>query len=155
MHQSVITDYAQRRLIMPLDDGLRSVGVSPASFTRAAREGVMRGGHVYALPFDNWAPLWHIDMNLFRAAGLVRDGKPVLPRSPEELLAQARRFKRATGKPYLLQSMVNEPSAYARNLFTFLMQQNAVIFPDPHHIRLQTPEAHRVLALFKQIYDEV
>jgi multiple sugar transport system substrate-binding protein len=154
MHQSVISDYAQRRLIEPLEDGLRSVGVRPASFTRAAREGVMRGGHVYALPFDNWAPLWHIDMNLFRAAGLVRDGKPVLPRSPEELLAQARRFKRATGKPYLLQSMVNEPAAYARNLFTFLMQQNAAIFPDPHHIRLSTPEAHRVLALFKQIYDE-
>ena len=27
MHQSVISDYAQRRLIMPLDEGLRSVGV--------------------------------------------------------------------------------------------------------------------------------
>ena len=50
--------------------------------------------------------------------------------------------------------MVNEPSAYARNLFTFLMQQNSDFFADPRHIKLQTPEARRVLQLFKQIYDE-
>lgn len=140
MHQSVISDYSQRRLIEPLDAGLASVGVDPRSFTRAARAGVTRSGHVYALPFDNWTMLWHINMNLFRAAGLVRDGRPVLPHNPEELLAQARQFKRATGKPYLIQSMVNEPSAYARNLFTYLMQQNSDFFSDPRHIRLQTPK---------------
>jgi multiple sugar transport system substrate-binding protein len=110
MHESVISDYSQRHLIMPLDAVLASVGVDPAGFTRAAREGVTRDGSVYALPFDNWAPLWHINMNLLRAAGLVRDGAPVLPHSPEELLQQARQFTRATGKPYLIQSMVNEPS---------------------------------------------
>ena len=154
MHESVISDYRARHLIMPLDQGLKSVGIDPASFTRAAREGVIRDGHVYGLPFDNWAPLWHINMNLFRAAGLVRGGRPVLPRSPEELLAQARQFKRANGKPYFVQSTVNEPAAYARNLFTFLLQQNANAFPDPHHIRLRTPEARRVLQLFKTIYDE-
>ncbi len=42
--------------------------------------------------------------------------------------------------------MVNEPSAYARNLFTFLMQQNSDFFADPRHIKLQTPEARRVIA---------
>jgi multiple sugar transport system substrate-binding protein len=154
MHQSVISDYAQRKLIEPLDGGLRSVGIDPAEFTPAARAGVTRGGHVYALPFDNWAMLWHINMNLFRQAGLVRDGKPILPHSPDELLAQARQFTRATGKPYLIQSMVNEPSAYARNLFTYLQQQDSDFFADPRHIHLRTPQAHRVLALFKQLYDE-
>jgi multiple sugar transport system substrate-binding protein len=154
MHQSVISDYAQRHLIEPLDEGLRAQGIDPASFTPAARAGVTRGGHVYALPFDNWAMLWHVNMNLFRKAGLVRYGQPILPHSPEELLAQARQFTRATGKPYLIQSMVNEPSAYARNLFTYLMQQDSGFFAYPRHIRLQTPEAHRVLALFKQLYDE-
>jgi multiple sugar transport system substrate-binding protein len=114
----------------------------------------MRDGHIYALPFDNWAPLWHINLNLFRQAGLAQGNVPVLPHSPDELLVQARQFKRATGKPYLIQSMVNESSAYARNLFTFLMQQNSGFFSDPKHIRLQTPEARRVLTLFKQIYDE-
>jgi multiple sugar transport system substrate-binding protein len=59
-----------------------------------------------------------------------------------------------TGKPYLIQSMVHEPSAYARNLFTYLMQQNSDFFADPRHIELQTPEGRRVLQLFKQICDE-
>jgi multiple sugar transport system substrate-binding protein len=154
MHQSVISDYSQRGLIEPLDAGLKSAGVDPAEFTRAASEGVTRRGHVYALPFDNWTMLWQINMNLFRAAGLVHAGKPVLPHSPDELLAQARQFRHATGKPYLIQSMVNEPAAYARNLFTFLMQQDSDFFADPRHIRLQTPQAHRVFTLFKQLYDE-
>jgi multiple sugar transport system substrate-binding protein len=154
MHESVISDYSQRHLIVPLDEGLRSVGIDPNSFTRVAREGVMRDGHIYALPFDNWAPLWHINLNLFRIAGIVNDGIPLLPHTPEELLAQARQFVKATSKPYFVQSMVNEPSAYARNLFTFLMQQNSDFFADPRHIKLQTPEARRVLRLFKQIYDE-
>ncbi len=154
MHESVISDYSQRHLIVPLEEGLRSVGIDPKSFTRVAREGVMRDDHIYALPFDNWAPLWHINMNLFRAAGMVSNGNPLLPHTPEELLAQARQFGKATSKPYFVQSMVNEPSAYARNLFTFLMQQNSDFFADPRHIKLQTPEARRVLQLFKQIYDD-
>ena len=155
MHESVISDYSQRKLIIPLDAPLHEAGIDPSSFTPAAREGVMRGGHVYALPFDNWAPLWHINLNLLRQAGLVgSDGLPRLPHSPEELLEQARQFKRATGKPYLIQSMVNEPYAYARNLFTFLMQQSSDFFADPRHIKLQTPAARRVLQLFKDIYTE-
>jgi multiple sugar transport system substrate-binding protein len=154
LHQSVISDYSQRHLIIALDDVLRSAGVEPTTFTQAAREGVTRNGHIYALPFDTWAPLWHINMNLFRAAGLVRNGRPLLPHSPEELLAQARQFKQATGKPYLIQSLVNEPAAYARNLFTLLMQQCSSFFADPRHINLQTADARRILELFKQIYDE-
>ena len=154
LHESVISDYSQRNLIIPLDEALRRAGISAESFTPAARAGVTRNGHVYALPFDNWAPLWHINMNLFRQAGLVRDGAPILPHSPEELLQQARQFTRATGKPYLIQSMVNEPYAYARNLFTFLMQQKSDFFSDPRHIRLQTPEARRILQLFARIYAE-
>jgi multiple sugar transport system substrate-binding protein len=154
MHQAVISDYARRHLIEPLDAGLASVGIGADSFTVAAREGVVRDGHIFALPFDNWAPLWHINLNLFRQAGLLQGNVPQLPRSPEELLAQARQFKHATGKPYLIQSMVNESSSYARNLFTFLMQQDSNFFNDPKHIKLQTPEARRVLLMFKQIYDE-
>lgn len=154
MHQSVIGDYSIRGLIEPLGAGLRDIGVDPAGFTPAASAGVTKGGEVYGLPFDTWAPLWHINMNLFREAGLVRDGKPILPTSPAELLAQARQFKRATGKPYFVQSLVNEQAAYTRNLYTFLMQQGSPFFADPRHIKLNTPEARRVVELFRQIYVE-
>src|SRR5262249_35692574 len=35
-----------------------------------------------------------------------------------------------------------------------LMQQRSPFFADPHHLRLQTPEARRVFQLFRQLYDE-
>jgi multiple sugar transport system substrate-binding protein len=154
MHQSAMADWVSRKLLEPMDDTLARAGVRPTDFTHAALRGVTNEAHIYGMPIDTWAPLWHINLNYFRQAGLVRDGKPVLPRSPEELLEQARVFKRATGKPYFVQSMVNEQATYTRNLYTFLMQQNAVIFADPQHIRLATPEARRVVELFKQLYDE-
>jgi multiple sugar transport system substrate-binding protein len=154
MHLSSIPDYQSRALIEPIGKDLRAVGVDPQGFTAASSAGVNMQGDIYGLPIDNWAPLWHVNMNYFRQAGLVKDGKPILPRSPEELLDHARRFKAATGKPYLVQTLAIERASYARNLYTLLMQQNANFFPDPQRIQLQSPEAKRVLDLFRQIYIE-
>lgn len=154
MHVSSIPDYQSRGLIEPMRADLLAAGVDPATFTPAARNGVSRGDEIYGLPIDTWAPLWHINMNQFRQAGLVRDGRPVLPRNPQELLAQARQFRAATGRPYFVQSMANERAAYARNLYTLLMQQNSAFFADRRRIRLQTEEARNVLQLFKDIYDQ-
>jgi len=154
MHLSAIPDYQSRELIEPIGTELRAGGVDPQGFTAASLAGVSIRDEIYGLPIDNWAPLWHVNMNYFRQAGLVKDGKPIMPRSPEELLAHARRFKEATGKPYLVQTLAVERASYSRNLYTLLMQQNANIFPDPQHIDLQSPEAKRVLELFRQIYVE-
>ncbi len=154
MHEAAISDYQSRGLLEPIGVELKAVGVDPASFTSASLQGVMKDGQVYGLPFDTWAPLWHINMNYFRAAGLVRGDQPILPKSPEELLEHARRFKKATGKPYFVQALTRERAAYARNLYTYLMQQNAIFFPEPQRISLRTPEARRVVDLFKQLYDE-
>jgi multiple sugar transport system substrate-binding protein len=115
---------------------------------------VEKQGQIYGMPIDNWAPLWHINMNYFRQAGLVKDGQPILPTSPEELLAHARQFKKATGKPYFVQALANERAMYTRNLYTFLMQQNVDFFADPQRIHLQSPEAKRVVELFRQLYAE-
>ncbi len=154
MHESAIPDFESRHLLEPIGEGLRAAGVDPQSFTAASLKGVTRHGEIYGLPFDTWAPLWHINMNYFRQAGLVKDGRPILPTSPEELLAQARQFKQATGKPYLVQALANQKPAYSRNLYTFLMQQDSDFFADPQRIKLQTPEARKVLELFKTLYDE-
>jgi len=75
----------------------------------------------------------------------------VMPRSPEELLGHGRRFRAATGKPYLIQSTVNDPATHTRNLYTYLLAQNADFFPDPRHSRLQTPEARRVVEFLRRI----
>jgi multiple sugar transport system substrate-binding protein len=154
MHLSAISDYESRRLLEPVGAELRAVGVDPESFTAASLAGVSKRGEIYGLPIDNWAPLWHINMNYFRQAGLVKEGEPILPSSPEELLEHARQFKQATGKPYFVQSLANERAMYTRNLYTFLMQQNVDFFADPQRIRLQMPEAKRVVELFRQIYAE-
>ena len=94
--------------------------------------GVLKAGHLYGMPWDTIGGLFHINTALMAQAGLMRDGEPVLPRSPDELLAQARQFRARTGKPYLIQAQVNDPATHVRNLYTYLMAQDAVIFsPTP------------------------
>ena len=154
MHMAVIPDYKSHHLLMPLAQGLKAQGITPDQFTPVARRAVSMDGDIYGLPFDSWTQLFHINMNLFAKAGLVKDGRPILPRNAAELLTQARQFRQRTGKPYFVQSMVNERAAYARNLYTYLLAQDEVIFPDPHHIRLNTPRAREIVGLFKQVYDE-
>lgn len=154
MHFSAIPDYVSRKLLEPMADELRAAGVNPDDFTAASLAGVSKRGEIYGMPIDNWAPLWHINMNYFRQAGLVKDGKPVLPRSPEELLEHARQFKLATGKPYFVQALANQTAAYTRNFYSLMMQQDAQFFADPQRIELQTPAATRVFELFRRIYAE-
>ena len=154
MHQSVVSDYAGRGLLEPMDDLLREADIGPETFTEAGRAGVIKGGRTYALPWDTIGRLWHINTGLMRQAGLMNGDRPILPRSPEELIEHARRFKQATGKPYLIQAQVSAPDYYVANLYTYLLAQNAVIFPDPRHIRLNTPEARRIVQLFKTLNAE-
>lgn len=155
MHYSAISDYQSRGLIDPIDDVLSAQGISPDSFTDAARGGVTKEGHLFGLPFDNWTMLFHVNLNLMKQAGLVNaDGTPILPTSADELIAQGKQFKEKTGKPYLVQILANETAAYARVLYTLLQQQNADFFADPTKITLNTREAKNVVELMKRIKDE-
>ena len=154
MHEGVISDYASKGLVEPVDGYLRMAGISPASFTEAARQGVTMYGHVYALPWDTHGGLFHVNTALFAKAGLMRDGKPVLPNSGDELLQQARQFEQRTGKPYLIQSNVGDPAFAARNLYTYMMALGAPLFPDRKHIRLNTPVGLAVAAYFRRINAE-
>ncbi len=154
MHQSVISDYQGLGLLEPLDPILAQAGIKPDDFTAAGRRGVVRAGHFYGMPWDTIGGLFHVNTGLMGKAGLMRGGTPVVPRSPEELLAQARQFRAATGKPYLIQAQVNDPATHVRNLYTYLMAQDAVIFPDAKHVVIDTPRAHAIIDLFRTIYAE-
>lgn len=154
MHEGVISDYALKGLLEPVDDYLRRAGISSADFTDASRAGVTIGRHVYGLPWDTHGGLFHVNTALFAKAGLTRDGKPVLPNSWDELFAQARQFEARTGKPYLIQSNVGDPAFAARNLYTYMMAQGAVLFPDAHHIKLNTPVGVQVATYFRRINQE-
>ena len=151
MHSGVISDYAAKGLLEPVEPLLRDAGIDPAALTPASRRAVTIDGRMYGLPWDTHGGLFHVNMALFRQAGLVRDGKPILPRSADELLAHARQFKARTGKPYLIQSLVGDPAYQTRNLYTYLMAHDAVIFPDARHVRLQTPQARTIMNFFRRI----
>lgn len=154
MHQSVIADYSGRGLIEPVGPLLAEAGIDPTTFTPAARAGVEKQGKLYAMPWDTIGRLWHINTALMDEAGLMRGGKPMLPTSPEELLAHARQFKARTGKPYLIQAQVSAPDFHVALLYTYLLAQDAVIFPDARHIRLDTPEARAIVGTFRQMNAE-
>jgi multiple sugar transport system substrate-binding protein len=79
-----------------VDGVLKQAGVAPSEFTAAARAGVVKEGQVYGLPWDTIGRLFHVNTKLMAQAGLMQDGKPVLPTSPEELLQHARQFKQRT-----------------------------------------------------------
>ncbi len=154
MHQSVISDYQRRGLLEPMDGLLRQAGIDPGSFTQAVRAGVIKDGKVYAMPWDTIGRLFHVNTRLMAQAGLMDNGRPILPETPEQLLEHARRFKAATGKPYLIQAHVNAPDFHVALLYTYLLAQNNIIFPGDRRIRINTPEARRIIELFRQIHAE-
>jgi multiple sugar transport system substrate-binding protein len=154
MHEGVISDYAAKGLLEPVGPYLAAAGIAPDSFTDAARRGVTIGNHIYGLPWDTHGGLFHVNTALFAKAGLMRGGRPVLPNSADELIAQARQFEQRTGKPYLIQSMVGDTAYAARNVYSYMMAQGAVLFPDPKHIKLDTPEGVRVVSFFRRINAE-
>jgi multiple sugar transport system substrate-binding protein len=154
MHEGVISDYASKGLLEDVGPYLKQAGIDPASFTEASRQGVTIGGRVYGLPWDTHGGLFHVNTALFAKAGLMRGGKPVLPNSAEELIAQARQFQQRTGKPYLIQSNVGDPAYAARNQYSYMMALGAPIFPDSRHIRLKTPQGAKVASFFRRINAE-
>lgn len=156
LHASVLNDFVKRGLVEPLDAGFAQVGIDPRDFTPQAARAVQVQGRHYALPFDTHSWLWHVNLNLLRQAGLVQpDGRAVVPRSEAELLAQARRFKATTGKPYLILLTVNDAPAFLRTLITLVHQQGGTLFPhDPLHIDLTSPAVRRAVELLRTLYRE-
>ncbi|QEN90139.1 extracellular solute-binding protein [Labrys sp. KNU-23] len=153
MHEAVISDYSSRGLLEPLDEGLKAAGVDTADFTDAAKAGVTKDGKTYALPFDTHTWLWHINLNLFKQAGLVdAAGKPIMPKNGEELLAQAKQFKEKTGKPYFVWTIANERAFFTRTFDTLLYQQNSEFFADSTKVNFATPEAKNAATLLKALY---
>ena len=156
LHSSALNDFVKRGLIAPLDDEFRAAGIDAADFTPQAQTAVTIDGHHYALPFDTHSWLWHINLDLMKRAGLVaRDGTPLLPHSPQQLLAQARRFKAATGKPYFIWLTDNDPAFFPRILLTLVRQQDTTLFPkDDFHIDLHSATVRASVQLLKTMYEE-
>jgi len=155
MHESALGDYVRRKLVLPLDEDFTRLGIPVDDFTEHARRGVTFGGEVHALPFDTWAWLWHLNTGLFKQAGLTQGGKAQLPRSPEELIAQAVQFKQRTGKPYFAWAVANETAANFRSFLTLVAQQGAPLFAnDGKSIDMKQLAVTNALTLMQRLYAE-
>ena len=156
MHMGQLGDYTARRLVQALDEVFKDAGIDTGDFTPAAKAGTEIGGHFYALPWDTHSWLWHYDVGLMKQAGLVdADDTPIVPKSVDELLAQAKVFREKTGKPLMLIAVTPDAASLARTFYTFLGQQGASLFPkDDSHADFGTPAARKAVKTIAAIYGQ-
>jgi multiple sugar transport system substrate-binding protein len=152
MHRHRVPEFAGFGALAAIGNDLASVGIDPDDWTDNAREAVTWNGEIYGVPMDFHANLWHVNMELMAEAGLVEDGKPILPSSPEELLEHARRVEEATGQDYLAADFAQFPIG-VRLVLTLLWQQDANIFEDDT-ATIDTPEARAAVEAITQLFDE-
>ena len=132
MHTAQIGDFIRARIVEPVDADLKAAGIEPSEFTPNAREGVTVDGKVYALPWDTHSWLWHINVGLFKQAGLVDEaGEPRIPKTVDEMLAQAAQMREKTGKPYAVMATTGsgDTANGARSFYSWLYDQGGSIFP--------------------------
>jgi multiple sugar transport system substrate-binding protein len=154
VHASRITDYARRNLLLPLDQELAATGTEIEDAVAVAREGATFEDRLYALPFDVHGGLVHLNVDLFRQAGLVDpQGAPVLPTSPEEFLAHAQQMKDRTGVNYFGTGRVNE--GFGVHMWRSLVQQQGgdVLNADRTAATVDSPEARTALDFMGRVFD--
>jgi len=151
MHSHRLPDFAGRGLLRPIANDLASVGVDFSDYTQPAQDGATYEGEIYAAPFDIHGSLWHMNADLFAEAGLVDgDGNPILPTSPEELMAQAETLESATGKKYFSQDWF-EFGVGARLFLGLVAQQGGNIVDAGGNATVNTPEGQEALRLMNEL----
>ena len=133
MHAGQLGDFVRARVVQPIGDELKEAGIDAAEFTPNARAAVTMDGKVYAMPWDTHSWLWHFNVNYFKQAGQVdAEGQPIVPKSVDEMLAQAKLIMEKTGKPYIVMatSGAGDEANGARSFYSWLYDQDGTIFPN-------------------------
>lgn len=129
MHQTNMPAYASRDLLLDLSSYLESAGLDTDDWTAPALNAVKYKDTIYGIPFDLHANLLHVNVDLFKEAGLVdSSGIPILPQSIEEFFEQAEIIKEKTGKLYWVEDATQFPISF--RLFHTLMEQQGVSIVD-------------------------
>lgn len=155
MHKSRLPEFANIGALAPIGEDLASIGVDSSDWSDGVRESVTMNGAVYGVPMDVHANLWHVNMDIMEAAGLVNDdGTPILPSSPEDMLAHAEQVKNATGYDYLAADFSQFPIG-VRLVLAFVWQQGSNVFAGDA-ATVNTPEGQQavetILSLFEGEY---
>jgi multiple sugar transport system substrate-binding protein len=151
LHRSRLAEFASIGALADLTDDLSAASIDTSDWADKALEGVSFGGKVYGVPMDFHANLWHVNMDIMAEAGLVMDGKPVLPSSPEELLAHAKLVKEKTGKDYLTADFAQFPIG-VRLVMALIWQQGSNVFQG-EEASVNTPEAKKAVETITQLFD--
>lgn len=153
MHKSSLAEFASLGALAPLSaEALAAAGIDPSDWSDAALEGVTWEGQIYGMPMDFHANLWHVNMDLMEAAGLVdADGAPILPRSPEELLEHAAQVKEATGVDYLAADFAQFPIG-VRLVLALMWQQGAELIQGDT-ANVDSAEAVRAVQTIVSLFD--
>ena len=152
MHRHRVPEFAGLGAIAEISAELEAAGIDASDWSPAALDAVSFNGGIYGVPMDFHANLWHVNMDLMAEAGLVEDGKPVLPTSPEELLAHAQQFKDATGQDYLAADFAQFPIG-VRVVLALMWQQNANIFTDDGTATINTQAGQNAVTAITQLFD--
>lgn len=152
MHRHRVPEFAGLGAIAEISGDLEAAGIDPSDWSENALAAVSFNGGIYGVPMDFHANLWHVNMDLMAEAGLVEDGKPVLPSSPEELLAHAQKVKDATGKDYLAADFAQFPIG-VRLVLALMWQQNANIFTEDGTATIDNDAARNAVTAITQLFD--
>lgn len=152
LHRHRLASFIDEGLLAPLDEDLANAGIDVDDWAAPARQAVTIDDRIYGVPLDIHANLWHINLDLLAEAGLVGlDGRPILPKSPGELLEHAKRVKETTGKAYLAADFVQFPIG-VRAVLSLLWQQDATILEDGD-ITLDTPEMRAAVTTMTDLFE--
>ena len=151
MHRHRVPEFAGLGALAEMSGDLAGAGIDTADWAPAALDAVSYEGGIYGVPLDFHANLWHVNMDLMAEAGLVDDGKPVLPSSPEELLAHAKMVKDATGQNYLAADFAQFPLG-VRLVLALVWQQGSNVF-EGDTATVDTDAARNAVAAVTQLFD--
>lgn len=152
MHRHRVPQFAGLGALANLTDDLADAGIDIGDWAPAALDAVSYDGGIYGVPMDFHANLWHVNMEIMEAAGLVKDdGTPVLPSSPEELLEHAAMVEAATGQDYLAADFAQFPLG-VRAVLALVWQQGSNIFSDDGTATIDTEAARNAITAITQLF---
>ncbi|MAX73885.1 MAG: sugar ABC transporter substrate-binding protein [Nioella sp.] len=152
MHRHRVPEFAGLGALREISGDLEAAGIDPSDWSPAALDAVSYEGGIYGVPMDVHANLWHVNMEIMEAAGLVEDGRPILPTSPEELLEHAQMVREATGQDYLAADFAQFPLG-VRLVLALIWQQGSNVFDEDGTATIDTEEARNAIAAVTQLFD--
>jgi len=154
MHSFRIPAYASRGALTPLTSYLEEAGLDVNDLLSNVRDAVTYNGEIYAVPFDVHGILWHINLDLWKQAGLVDDaGNPMIPVGLEAFEAACKSVLDATGSA-IFGGGDDDNVGLQWVWYSILAQMGGSIADDNGMPTVNTPEAIDALKLQIQLRSE-